>query len=79
MMAMYTVNATHAPITTHLPTSSLRDFGAPGPAPLRVAMLAVVVVVVMMTLVMVMVVMMLVWNARVLAEDERLDRHRHGE
>src|SRR5258705_4514924 len=81
---MYTVNATHAPITIHF--QSNRE--PRGLAPLRPRTSVVVVVVVMVPLVlmfvvvlMVMVVVMLmrVRNPRVLAEDQRLDRHGHGE
>jgi hypothetical protein len=35
--------------------------------------------VVVMVMSLVMVMMMLMWNPRILAEHERLDRHGHGE
>ena len=77
MTPMYTVNATHAPITTHLPPSPLRGFGEPrGFALLGVKVSGVVVVVVMMTLAVVVmmmirvVVMVQVRNPRILAEHQ---------
>ena len=76
---MYTVNATHAPITIHAPASRLRSrppspdgfgeaSGEPAPAaPLRVAMLAVVVV--MMTLAVMMVIVVVVMMMMVLVRN----------
>src|SRR6267378_2025086 len=82
---MYTVNATHAPITIHFQSNRERR----GLAPLRPRTSVVVVVVVVMVplvlmwvvvmMVIVVVMMMRVRNPRVLAEDQRLDRHGHGE
>ena len=80
--ATYTVKATQPPMTTQL--QSNRESARLAPLWLRTS--GVVVVVVMVTLVMplavalgmvVVLVMMFMRYARILAEDERLDRHRN--
>ena len=67
MTAMYTVNATHAPMTTHVQANATEGRAASARGPEGSALLRLRVVVVMVTLVM-MVMIVFVWNPRILAE-----------
>ena len=87
--AMYTVNATHAPMTSQLQSNGVRVAAREpeGFAPRRTMASDVVVVVVVMVMPLVVpldvargvMMVMLMRNPRILTENERLDRHRDGE